>query len=172
MNSQSFLIYEFFKFLHGIGLLMTVGMITASIVYGWILKLYPNFKLKFPYKLISPSVKLGLFILIVSGLAMYSMRAKVLNGSIVFWIKMVFVLSVVGNNVWINSFLRPKSRKLSADPAMAESPELARLKRRFKMAENISLFLWYAATIISMALPEGHEGRGEKIINQGVNEGF
>lgn len=170
MDSNN-LTYEFFKFLHGIGLLMTVGMITASIAYGWLLKIVPSFPIKFPYKFISPSVKIGLALLIVSGLAMYSMQAEVLNGSIVFWIKMAFVLSVVGNNIWINSFLRPKSRKLSADPAMAESPELIKLKKRFKRAENLSLFLWYATTLISALLPEGREGREEKIINFDT-EGF
>lgn len=151
--------YEFFKFLHGIGLVMSVGMITASLIYGWFIKIVPNFKYKFPYKLISPSVKIGLALLIVSGLAMYSMRAQVLNSSIFFWIKMVFVVSIIANNIWINSFLKPKSIKLSADHAMAESPELLKLRKRFKMAENLSLVLWYATVIISALLPEGHEGR-------------
>ena len=154
------MVYEIFKFLHGIGLVMTVGMITASLAYGWFVKIFPDFKYKFPYKLISPSVKIGLALLIVSGLAMYSMRAEILNSSIVFWIKMVFVLSIIGNNVWINSFLKPKSKKLSSDPAMVESPELLRLKKRFKTAETLSLILWYATTLISALLPEGYEGRG------------
>lgn len=152
--------YELFKFLHGVGLVMSIGMITASLVYGWFIKIVPDFKLKFPYKLISPSVKIGLFLLIVSGLAMYSMRAEVLNSSTAFWIKMVFVVGVIANNVWINSFLKPKSKTLSADPAMAESPELLRLRKRFQMAENLSVILWYVTAIVSALLPEGDEGRG------------
>lgn len=137
---------------------MTVGMITASLVYGWYKKLSPNTKLRFPYKWISPSVKAGLFILIVSGLGMYSLNAKALNASETFWIKMIFVLAIIVNNIILNSVLKPKARTLSADPAKADSPEMAKLKKRLQVAEQVSIFLWYAATIISFALPEGAEG--------------
>lgn len=150
--------YEILSILHKIGLLMTVGMITASLVYGWYKKLSPDTKLQFPYKWISPSVKTGLFVLIVSGLGMYSMNAKALNGSETFWIKMIFVLAIVVNNIVLNSVLKPKARTLSADPASADSPEMAKLKKRLQTAEQVSIFLWYAATIISFALPEGMEG--------------
>lgn len=136
---------------------MTVGVITASLVYGWYKKISPNTKLQFPYKLISPSVKTGLFILIVSGLGMYSMNAKVLNGSETFWIKMIFVLAIIVNNIVLNSVLKPKAKMLSADPAKADSPEMAKIKKQLQTAEQVSLFLWYATTIISFALPEGME---------------
>lgn len=137
---------------------MTVGMITASLVYGWYKKLSPGTKLQFPYKWISPSVKTGLFILIVSGLGMYSLDAKTYNTSETFWIKMIFVVAIIVNNIVLNSVLKPKARTLSADPAAADSLELAKLKQKLKTAEQVSLFLWYAATIISFALPEGMEG--------------
>lgn len=150
--------HEILSILHKIGLLMTVGVITASLVYGWYKKLSPNTKLQFPYKWISPSVKAGLFILIVSGLGMYSLDAKTYNASETFWIKMIFVMGIILNNIWLNGTLKPKSRQLSADPASANSPELQKIKRRIQFAENLSLFLWYSTTIVSFLLPEGVEG--------------
>ena len=108
--------YEIYKFLHGIGILMTVGVITASLIYGWYKKLFPNNKLltkiQFPYKWISPSVKIGLVVLIISGLGMYAERAEQFNSSAVFWIKMGFVLALVINNIWLNSILKPKGKKI------------------------------------------------------------
>lgn len=137
---------------------MTVGVITASLVYGWYKKLSPNTKLQFPYKWISPSVKTGLFILIISGLGMYSINAKILNASITFWAKMIFVVGIILNNIWLNGTLKPKSRQLSADPALVNSPELQKIKKRIQFAENLSLFLWYSTTVVSFLLPEGTGG--------------
>lgn len=149
--------YEIFKALHGLGLLMTVGFITAALVYGWTKKFFPDFKIPFPFKWMSPSIKAGLVILIISGLGMYAENAAELNKSLTFWVKMAFVLSIIANNIWLNSDLRPKNKKFAADPALANSPEALKIKKRFKMAENLSLFLWYATTIISALLPDSHE---------------
>lgn len=152
------MIYEILSIFHKIGLMMTVGVITASLVYGWYKKILPNTKLQFPYKWISLSVKTGLFILIVSGLGMYSMNAKVLNGSETFWIKMIFVLAIIVNNIILNSVLKPKAKALSADPNKSDSPEMVKIKKQLKTAEQVSLFLWYATAVISSALPESMEG--------------
>lgn len=160
--------YEIFKALHGLGLLMTVGVITATLVFGKYKKMFPDTKIPFPFKWISPSVKAGLVILIVSGLGMYGENAKELNASVTFWIKMVFVLALIVNNIWLNTDLRPKSKKLSADPALANSPELLKIKKRFKLAENLSLFLWYAATIISVFLPDSHEEK--ELLEQNIKD--
>ncbi len=149
--------YEIFKALHGLGLLMTVGVITATLAYGYYKKMFPDTKIPFPFKWISPSVKAGLVILIISGLGMYAENAEELNGSVVFWMKMVFVLAIIANNIWLNAGLRPKSKKFSADPALASSPEALQIKKRFKFAENLSLFLWYATTIISVLLPDSNK---------------
>lgn len=150
--------YEIFKLIHYVGLLMTVGMITASLFYGWYKKFFPQTKWQFPYKWISPSVKIGLVVLIISGFAMYSERAQEFNSSIVFWIKIVFVLAIIGNNMWLNTGLKPKGNKIFSDPAMANSPEAMKLKKQFKFSENLSLFLWYGATIVSFLLPESEGG--------------
>lgn len=150
--------YQILSIFHKIGLLMTVGMITAALVYGWYKKISPNAKLQFPFKWISPSVRTGLFILIVSGLGMYSLNAKAFNASLTFWVKMIFVLGIILNNIWLNGALKSKSRQLSADPALANSPELLKIKKQLKFAENLSLFLWYSTTIVSFLLPEGMEG--------------
>ena len=156
--------YEIYKFLHGIGILMTVGVITASLIYGWYKKLFPNNKLltkiQFPYKWISPSVKIGLVVLIISGLGMYAERAEQFNSSAVFWIKMGFVLALVINNIWLNSILKPKGKKIFSDPVLANSPEALKLKKTFNFAENLSLFLWFTTMIVSFLLPEGREERG------------
>lgn len=145
---------------------MTVGVITASLAYGWYKKLFPNDKLfakiQFPYKWISPSVKIGLALLIISGLAMYSEKAERFNSSAVFWIKMAFVLALIANNIWLNSFLKPKGKKIFSDPTLADSPEAIKLKKTFKFAENLSLFLWFATMLVSFLLPEGDEGRRER----------
>lgn len=151
------MVYEIFKFFHGVGLLMTVGVITASLVYGWYKKISPNTKIQFPYKWISPSVKAGLAILILSGLGMYAENAKAFNSSVTFFVKMAFVLALIANNMWLNAGLKPQGKKLFADPALAGSPEVLKLKKKFKFAENLSLFLWYATTIVSFLLPESNE---------------
>lgn len=142
---------------------MTVGVITASLVYDWYKKLFPNDKLlakiQFPYKWISPSVRIGLVVLIISGLGMYSENPERFNGSAVFWIKMMLVFALIANNIWLNGILKPKGKKIFSDPDLANSPEALKLKKTFKLAENMSLVLWFATMLVSFLLPEGHEGK-------------
>lgn len=149
--------YEIFKIFHGIGLLMSVGAIGCEVVYDWYRKFFSQTKIQFPYKRVSQSVQAGLVILIISGFAMYSQKAEFFNSSRAFWIKMAFVALLIVNNIWLNSFLKPRSRRMSADLAFASSPEAQKLKRQFKIAETLSLFLWVTTTLVSFLLPEGIE---------------
>lgn len=146
--------YEIFKIFHDIGILMSVGAIAIETVFVWYKRFFPNTKIQFPFKRISQSVQAGLVILIISGFAMYSQKAEIFNSSMVFWVKMAFVAALIANNIWLNSFLKPKSRRMSADLAFASSPEAQKLKRRFKIAETLSLFLWITTTLVSFLLPE------------------
>jgi len=132
--------------LHVFGLDVGIGTCTVTYVLGAYGMLNPKImpKAVVVFKILSLLIWVGLFLLLTSGIALYFTSAATYGDAIhskLFFMKMVFVVLLTINGLFLNIIVNPMMDKAVELPNFEKTPEY----RKALLFAGISATCWYGA---------------------------
>lgn len=142
--------FEFFDFLHFIGLGWGLGGATIATIISIKAEKDPSLG-PAVMKLMAPISKLifgGLILLIISGIALpFFMKWPLDQQNLIIKHVLVVLILVFGIVLGISS---KKIKSLSPQGGGEPSPEFLKIKKRMKLFSTINFVLWYLVTLMSV----------------------
>ncbi len=136
--------------LHVFGLDVGIGTCTVTYVLGAYGMLNPKImpKAVVVFKILSLLIWVGLFLLLTSGIALYFTSAATYGDAIhskLFFMKMVFVVLLTINGLFLNIIVNPMMDKAVELPNFEKTPEYRKALLFGAIGAGISATCWYGA---------------------------